>query len=220
MRRALVAGVVVAVMLVACSASAQMYASLRMTGTGNYDLLSSMMWGMYRPIYGIGPVDQGIFNHKELALGFGDEFQGEVSVGFSTFKYTWEDEGETRFDEELAFNWFTLGAAGFYQILETEHSTVDFGVRFQWHSAKIEDDYSEDYSDAYKVSGWSIGPVLRHNWELADGAITIGPEIYPKYTSLSSEYEETYPGRGTSTEDGPNVTAFDIDYSLRLDFHF
>jgi len=220
MRRALAVGVIVVVMLVACSASAQMYASLRMTGTGNYDIISSMMMSMYRPMYGIGPCDTGLFNYKEVALGYGEEFQGELSFGFSTFKYTWEEQGEYRFDQELSFNWFNIGIAGFYEILETENSTVDFGLRFQWHSASINDDYSEDYSDKWSASGWSIGPVFRHNWALADGAITIGPEIYPKYTSVTSEIESTFPGRDTQTSDGPKATAFDIDYSLRMDFHF
>lgn len=221
MRRVLMFSVIV-LMLVASTASAEMYASLRVAGTGNYQNAAwSALYGDRQ--IGMMPQDSGLFNYKELALGFGDKFKGEVSFGFSTLKYEWEEDLEARDTETISTNWYTIGLAGMYEVMETENATIDVGLRFQWHNSKIEEsyEYRADETYSFTASGWSIGPMIKHEWMLADGAIGIGPEVYIKYTNLSTEYkaewEET---RASATEDGPDIIGWDVEYSLRMDFYF
>ena len=220
MRRGLLVGLVVALLLVAGTASAGMYASLRITGNGNYNPYS-LIPQMYKQYYSSLASDTGFFNFKEVAVGFGEELQGEVSIGYSTFKYSY-DSPETRADEELSMTWYTIGLAGFYPVMETENCLIDAGLRFQLHSAKIKDVYDygdrDEWTDTWSASGWSVGPVIRHHWMLADGAIAIGPEIYPKYSSFSTKYE--YENGSSGDSDGPDLSGFAIDYSLRMDFYF
>jgi hypothetical protein len=72
------------------------------------------------------------------------------------------------------------------------------------------------------ATGFAVGPVVRHTWMILDDKIGIGPEVSLRYTTATSEIEMVYPdmGRTTITEDGPEYTAWDIDYSLRMDFFF
>lgn len=219
MRRSLGLALVAALLLGAGTASAGVYASLRLTGTGNYNLDSYTVSRQGGPSLW----DSGLECYKEVAVGFGDKIQGEVSFGFSNLKYEEAIEEESTREDSRAWteNWWTLGAAGYYPIADGKSWTMDAGLRFQYHNASVE--YSEPVGDTessskFGVKGWSVGPVLRHRWLLAGGAIAIGPEIYPKYTSMKSEWE--YSNRDTSTEDGPDISAMDIEYSFRMDFFF
>ncbi len=208
MRRGLVLVTVAAVLLVAGSASAGLYASYRMTGFGNYANLGdwSYLW------------DTGVFNGASVAIGFGEEIQGEVSLGYHSESVTEDAEEETRADYEYNPSMMTFGVAGFYPIMQKESMRMDVGLRFEYISLSAETvgGYYGDYTD--KLSGFCVGPVARHQWWLTD-SVAFGPEIYIKYASFTTEteYED---GGSRESVDGPDISGLAIDYSLRLDFMF
>ena len=204
MRRTLVFGLVVALMVIAGTASAGTYASLRMTGQANYVPYNTLEYYLS---------DTGTFGAKEVAIGFGDDLQGEVSLGYNSITLKPEDNGE-RDDDEITASMLTLGLAGFYPIYQTPNVRLDLGARFQYMSWKLEGPYMyrADYEATF--SGWALGAVARHQWMLTD-AIAIGPEIYLKYLSLTAEEDYTV-GADQSTD----ISGFGIDYSLRFDFMF
>jgi hypothetical protein len=228
MRRVLVLCVVLAIMVAAGTASAGLYASLRVVGNGNWFLRGSLAEGGALELVN----DSGVYTAKEVAVGFGDKVQGEVAFGFDSITATqedvevWIDDTYVEVDEteEKASSWW-VGAAGFYKILETQNASVDLGVRFQYLGASVSGTLTDDGSEMemkFEATGWAVGPVVRHTWMLADGTIGIGPEVSLRYTSATSEFTTTYPdgARASVTEDGPEYKAWDIDYSLRMDFFF
>lgn len=221
MRRFVILAMLAAVLLGAGTASAGIYASMRLAGTGNYftwdgptgrDYVYDFLW------------DSGFECYKEVAVGFGDKIQGEVSLGYDNLKYDMEwDETRSNDTETDTYTTMRLGAAGFYPLAEGKSWRMDAGLRFQYQSANTEIEWTSGdvtTTDTYRMSGWSVGPVLRHRWMIADGAMSIGPEIYPKYTSFSTESEHASDARASTTEAGPDITALDIEYSLRMDFYF
>lgn len=228
MRRGLVLCVVLAIMVAAGTASAGLYASLRVVGNGNFFLRGSVMEEGALELVN----DSGVYTAKEVAVGFGDTFQGEVAFGFDTLTATqkdvdvWIDDAYVEVDEaeEKAGSWW-VGAAGFYRVFETQNASVDLGLRFQYLGANVTGTLTDEGSEIemkFDATGWAVGPVVRHTWMLADGKIGIGPEVSLRYTSATSEISTKYPdgGRTTVTEDGPEYKAWDMDYSLRMDFFF
>jgi hypothetical protein len=224
MRRGLVICLVAAIMLAAGSASAGMYASLRMTGSGNHYMEDPYL--IYYPYGGRQDVvmvsrDAGLFAGKELAVGFGDKIQGEISFGFDTVTESWEfDDEERGSTNDFTFTMWNVGVAGFYPIFEGDAWRVDAGLRYKYMSGKYEEAWDSDRedTDTYTMTGWSLAPVVRHLWFLADGAIGIGPEVAIKYSSFKTENEWDI-SRDDSV-DGPEISAIDLEYSLRLDFFF
>jgi hypothetical protein len=215
-------------MVVAATASADVYASLRIVGNGNFFLRGSLMEDGALEMVN----DSGLYMAKEVAIGFGDTFQGEVALGFDSLTATqkdvtiWMDDEYFEVDEaeESSSTWW-VGAAGFYKVLETQNAKVDVGLRFQYLSAHSGVTLSEGGYDVemnFDASGFAIGPVVRHTWMIFDDTVGIGPEVSLRYTTATSEIEMVYPdmARASLTEDGPEYTAWDIDYSLRMDFFF
>jgi hypothetical protein len=228
MRRGLVLCLVLAIMVAAGTASAEVYASLRLVGNGNFFLRGSLLDDGTLEIVN----DSGVYTAKEVALGFGETFQGEVSFGFDSLTATqkdvgvWMDDEYVEVDEfeESAGSWW-IGAAGFYEVLATQNATIDAGLRFQYLGASTKatvKDGGEEGELKFEAKGWSVGPVVRHTWMLFDDKIGIGPEVSLRYTSATSEFTTSYTGglRASVTEDGPEYKAWDIDYSLRMDFFF
>jgi hypothetical protein len=226
MRRGLVLCLVLAIMVAAGTASAEVYASLRLVGNGNFFLRGSLLEDGTLSIVN----DSGVYTAKEVAIGFGDTFQGEVSFGFDSLTATeedvWIDDLYEEVDEfeESSGSWW-VGAAGFYEVLATRNATVDVGLRFQYLGASTKVTITDEGSEGelkFEAKGWSVGPVLRHTWMLFDDKIGVGPEVSLRYTSATSELTTSSSDRprASVTEDGPEYKAWDIDYSLRMDFFF
>ncbi len=213
MHRGITLVLVAALLLVAGTASAGMYASFRTGGVGNYGLQDMMMVH-----------DSGLFNYNEVALGFGEEFVGELSIGYASQKATWEaEEGypDRADDVEMDVSLLRFGVAGYYPTFETENATVLLGLRFQYLMDAASGPAMggrSSYEYSYDLSGFSLGPVARHQWWLTD-SVAIGPEIYLKYTSLTLDYEETCDGE-VCYDCSEDISGLAIEYSLRLDFFF
>ncbi|MFH1501698.1 MAG: hypothetical protein ABIG03_01495 [Candidatus Eisenbacteria bacterium] len=195
MRRGLMVGLVVAVMLVACTAQAGFYGGLRFAGP---------------------------LNLKEFAFGTQSEaFGAEVAIGYTSVTIT--DLGSI--DEALDVieptgSMMSIGAAAFFQIAGNEMYGFDVGGRAQYLTLSgevtIPDDIvREDMTLKASLTGLSFGPVLRGRWYLVEDSICIGPEIYFVYSSYSTEIEG-----GGETIDGPGATVMGLEYSLRMDFYF
>jgi len=230
MRRGFALCLVLAIMVAAGTASADVYASLRVVGNGNFFLAGSLLDDSALAIMH----DSGVYMAKEVALGFGNTFQGEIAFGFDSLKATQQDVpvdmGEMDIDvddfEETSGSWW-IGVAGFYKVLATQNAKVDVGLRFQYigaHSSSslIDEEYDLDEEIKFTAKGWAVGPVVRHTWMIFDDKIGIGPEVSLRYTTATTEIEMTSSGgnRATVSEDGPEYTAWDVDYSLRMDFFF
>ncbi len=208
MHRGLVLCLVALLMVSAGVASAETYLGLRFGGNGNFEYADG------------GPMcDSGWFTHREFVVGFGDEFQGEASLGWSSWNESYDpSEGGSRADVETSWSVMHFGVAGFYPMMEGSSYRVDVGGRFQYHSGTITSDnyiYVREDEHEQKLSGWTVGPLLRGSWWLGDLPLTFGPEVFVKYTSLT--YTDV---RGEYYDEEYDVSAFDIDYSFRLDFHF
>ncbi len=188
------------IVLAASSASADMYGALRYAG---------------------------MFNLKEFAFGTQSEKLGaEIAVGYT--KATISDldlimdliGGIGVLDEavpEPDITIMSLGGAVFFTMADNSQYSFDLGARAQYLSMALSVEIPEIRADEVKASitGLSFGPVLRGRWYLADGAMAIGPEIYPKYTMYSTSVELA----GDST-DGPGMNVIDLEYSLRMEFYF
>ena len=190
------------IVLATSTASAGMYGSLRYAGT---------------------------FNFKEFAFGTQSEKLGaEVAVGYTRATITDLDlvmdligDIETLDDTvpEPDITIMSLGAAVFFTMADNSQYSFDLGARAQYMSMSLSMDVpeEEERSDTVEasLSGISFGPVLRGRWYLADGALAIGPEIYPKYTMYSTEVSV-----GSESQDGPGLNVIDLEYSMRLEFYF
>lgn len=209
MRRGLVLCMAVVLVLVAGTASAKIYTGLRFTGNGNYDIGGSKYW------------DSGFTTFREFAVGFGDEIQGEVSIGFSKMNWAEDDyEVPERNDDEESWSCVSFGLAGFYPIVTGSIYRIDAGGRFSYYSASNEDTWEPtEQTWTEEFSGWSLGPLVRGSWRLGDSPITIGPEVCLKYTKLKftdvtmAHGEELYSSEA-------DISGFAVDYSFRVDFYF
>lgn len=194
MRRGLMVALVVGVMLVACAAQATTYASLRFAGP---------------------------LNMKEFAIGMqSGTLGGEVALGYAKGSLTDLDNLSEDLDGvEPELSIMSLGGTLFMQIMGTSDYGFDVGVRYQYMSfggkITIPDMMTRDEELKATLSGWAAGPLLRGRWYLVDDSIAIGPEIYFKYSSYSTELE----AMGESL-DGPGATGMELEYSLRMDFYF
>jgi len=207
MHRGLVLCLVALLMVSAGVASAETYLGLRFGGNGNFEYADG------------GPMcDSGWFTHREFAVGFGDEIQGEVSLGWNSWTESYDpSEGGSREDVEMSWSGMHFGVAGFYPMMEGSSYRVDVGGRFQYHTGSMTSDnyIYRDGDYEVKLSGWTIGPVMRGSWWLGDLPLTFGPEVFVKYSSLT--YTDTCEDCWDYETD---VSAFGIDYGFRLDFHF
>ncbi len=185
------------IVLAASTASADMYGSLRYAG---------------------------MFNLKEFAFGTQSEkFGAEVAVGYS--KITLTDLENLGMDEledmpEPDATLMTLGAAVFFTMTENSQYAFDLGARAQYVSMSLsmelpEIELSSEDEMSISASALTFGPVLRGRWFLADGAMAIGPEIYPRFQMWSTEGE-----MGSDSSDGPGASVIDLEYSLRMEFYF
>ena len=206
MHRGLVLCLVALLMVSAGVASAETYLGLRFAGNGNFEYTGSPM------------CDSGWFTYREFAVGFGDKIQGEASLGWSSWNESFDpSEGGSREDVETSWSVMHFGIAGFYPMMEGSSYRIDVGGRFQYHSGKATSDTYIYRGDDYErsLSGWTIGPVARGSWWLGDLPLTFGPEVFLKYTSLT--YSDV---RSEYYDEEVSVSAFDLDYGFRLDFHF
>jgi len=183
------------VLVAASTASADMYGSLRFA---NY------------------------FNLKEFAFGTQSEkFGAEVAVGYSKITLTDLDNldmGEDMPEPDATL--MTLGAAVFFTMTENSQYAFDLGARAQYVNMSLsmeipEIELANDDEMSLTASALTFGPVLRGRWYLADGAMAIGPEIYPRFQMWSTEGE-----MGGDSSDGPGMNIIDLEYSLRMEFYF
>jgi len=229
MRRAVLLALVVAMLAGAGTAVADdgFYMGLRLSGMGR-TWLNPYWHGPYYdwdedpayPLYYLDRTDDGLFDYTEMCFGYRTgAMAGELSFGMSSSKWfeEWED---TRADNEYTeqVTWRTIGLTGLYTMIEPDPIELDLGLRFQLHSAKWTLELT-GYSESDReegASGWSIGPVIRARWYLGDGAFAIGPEIYPRYTSLSYKHDSSSylePSEATISDMG-------VEYSVRAEFFF
>jgi hypothetical protein len=194
MRRGLMVGLVVAVMLVACTAQAGYYGGLRFAGP---------------------------LNLKEFAFGMQSEsFGAEVSVGYTSVTITDLENLDIEGIEPTG-SLMSLGGAVFFQIAGNEMYGFDVGGRAQYMTLSGEVDLGDLVVKADEnvikasLTGLSFGPVLRGRWYLVEDSICIGPEIYFVYSNYSTELE-----LGNESTDGPGATIMGLEYSLRMDFYF
>ncbi|MBD3348121.1 MAG: hypothetical protein GF400_02860 [Candidatus Eisenbacteria bacterium] len=199
MRRGLmVAGlVVIALAVTTACAQAQMYGSLRFAGP---------------------------MNMKEFAVGMqSGSLGGEIAVGYWSGSITDLDNIDESLESvEPELSIMSFGGTVFMQIMSDDNYGFDLGVRYQYLSfdanvtVPVEEPLTRDDEElSAKLSGWSAGPLLRGRWYLVEDSIAIGPEIYFKYSSYSTELEAM-----GDTVDGPGATGMELEYSLRMDFHF
>ncbi len=185
------------VVVAASTASADMYGSLRLAN---------------------------VLNMKEFALGTQSESLGlEVAVGYTKATLTdLENIGMDEFEDlsDPGITLMSLGAAVFFTMTENSQYAFDIGARAQYLSMSIdaelpEIELSSDDEMSLTASALTFGPVLRGRWYLADGAMAIGPEIYPRFQMWSTEAE-----MGGDSSDGPGMNIIDLEYSLRMEFYF
>ena len=215
MRRSLLFCLALVILLSATVASASdWYVGARFGGMSNYWLHpywydDDSTW----PYYYIRHTDFGIFDYREFDVGFRhDSWYAELGLGYSSA--TWTEKNAQTTEEKV--NWYTFSLAGLYTLAEPDPIELDVGLRFQLHSANW--DYGVDSCcDNEKISGWSFGPLARARWYFAEGALALGPEVYPKYTSLAYEWD-VEGGREVMAE--ADLTSWDIEYSIRLEWFF
>ncbi len=209
MRRGLVLCMAVVLVLAAGTASAKIYTGLRFTGNGNYDLGYSKYW------------DSGFTTSREFAVGFGDEFQGEVALGFGKMNWVVDDyEEPSRNNDEESWGWHSFGLAGFYPIMEGSIYRIDAGGRFTYYSSSHIDTWEPTEQEwTQEFSGWSFGPLVRGSWQLGSSPIMIGPEVCLKYTKLTYLKESIAHGEVCDSEEY-DISGFSVDYSFRADFYF
>jgi hypothetical protein len=212
MRRVLI---VVLVMLAASAASAQWYMGIGVAGTAGMEL---DFWGDgYRNIFQSGDND-GVIDNTVMTFGYGLEAMDlELTLGYGsmTAEYTYD---ESRAGWEETYSRYTLGLGGFYHMLQTDNFTLDGGLRFKLMSDKYEytEDYSRDWTEEIKLSGWAVGPALRGRVWMADGALSFGPEVAFNYSSMTLSDEVTV----SRDEDELDLSSMSIDYALNLYWHF
>lgn len=221
MRRPFTLIVVLALLLVAGSASAQWHFGLRLCGTGNYFPYMPGLTGDEDPL----PLaDTGIFGYKELAVGYGDVFQVEGNFAYSNLGQTVElpdDMGEVEGD----LTWWYVGGAVFYRFLDGGAYNMSAGLRYQYGATElsskspVETAGREDMEVTYSGNTSQFSVPIRFTLLAFDGHFGFGPEMAFKYTTGSTEYEVSG-GGGSYSEDGPEYDGWDTEYSLNLQWFF
>ncbi|MFH1502233.1 MAG: hypothetical protein ABIG03_04225 [Candidatus Eisenbacteria bacterium] len=239
MSRSLVFALVAVMLLGASVASASdWYCGVGFGGMSNYWL--HPYWygavdydGYYaaEPFWYMDHTEYGIFDYRQVFIGLDKEvWDFELGIGWSGFNWSEEDNYEVdRADYEYTegASWYDFNLAALYKVMEPDPIELDVGLRFQLHNAKWEWDtkyFGEEAipTGSEKISGWSMGPLVRARWYFGDGALAIGPEVYTKYTSLNYEYERLLSG-GTRAEYDTfeaSLSGFNFEYSMRLEFFF
>ena len=186
------------IVLAASTASADMYGSLRYAGMFN---LKEFAFGTQSDKLGM-----------EVAVGYTKASLGDLDI-LGDIELMDEDTPEP--DVTI----LSLGAAVFFTMADNSQYSFDLGARGQYLKIGLASEIPdmEVRADEMEISlsGISFGPVLRGRWYLADGALAIGPEIYPKYTMYSTEAS-----MGSESQDGPSLNVIDLEYSLRMEFYF
>ncbi len=219
MRRSMVLCLVAIVLLVASSASAQWYAGLRLAGSSAVPEIECYRNG--------SSYDHGLFDYTEMIFGYDmEKFDVEVSFGYDRATESYEPPdggGERQYPYEASVSRYTFGMTGFYNVVAPNSFSFDAGLRFQLDSWDYEYDENDlgrtDYTKTEKISGWAAGPVFRGRLWFADDCLALGPEVYVKYSSQTLTEELDY-GRGSREEHETDMTAFNVEYAVRLDFLF
>lgn len=240
MNRGLIFGLVAVVLLVAGVASASdWYAGVGFGGMCNY-WVHPYWYGSTgydgfeaaEPFWYIDHTEYGLFDYRQIFVGLDkDPWNFELGLGWSGFTYSQNEDlegGEYRADVEYTegVSWYDFNLAGLYKVMEPDPIELNVGLRFQLHNAKWDWDTKYMGEEAVptgseKISGWSMGPLVRARWYFGDGALALGPEVYAKYTSLSYEYEYLpYGARVEHETQEADLSGFNLEYSLRLEFFF
>lgn len=221
MRRIVLFGLVAVMVFVAGTASAQWSLGMRLVGTGNYFPYLPFVQIMtgYDPMI---VADAGLFGYKELGIGYhADKLCFEGNFAYDGFGSTWTSPGDTDYENDLT--WWYAGGTVLFNFLQGEGYSGGAGVRFQYGASEMMMSYDPAVGDREEsvVTGSTtqFSVPFRFMWRPGDGKFAIGPEIAFKYTTGSTEYEETW-GSTTEKMDGPEYTGFDTEYSLLMKFMF
>jgi hypothetical protein len=225
MRQFLLFSLVVLMVMAAATASAQWSVGLRMVGTGNYFPYLPLMQAMSEDGIGLVTADAGLFGYKEFIVGYGTGaicFEG--SFAYDKLGSTWDADVadyEIHIDEEENLSWWYFGGSFFYHFMQGEGYAASVGLRYQYGSSEMTFTDNLD-DDEVTISGSTsqFSVPIRFMWRPGDGKFAIGPEIAFKYTTGTTEYEETWSDRGSLSLDGPEYTGFDTEYSLLMKFMF
>jgi hypothetical protein len=220
MRRVVLLGLVAVVVLAAGSASAQWSLGMRMVGTGNYFPYLPLMQAIAED-GGMIVADAGLFGYKEFIVGYDTgTLCLEGSFAYDNFGSTFTDESG---DYENDLTWWYGGASVLYKFMTGQTYDVSGGVRFQYGSSQVKFTHPpvlrEDVEETLKGNSTQFSVPIRFMWMPGDGNFAIGPEVAFKYTTGSTEYEVSQGGQSFS-QDGPEYTGFDTEYSLVMKFMF
>lgn len=219
MRRVLLFCLVAAMVFAAGSASAQWSLGMRLVGTGNYFPYLPLMQAMGED-GGMIVADAGIFGYKEFAVGYrSDKLCFEGNFAYDKFGSTFTDEDG---DYENDLTWWYLGGTALYNFMQGEGYTAGAGIRLQYGASEMSYVYPytrADVEEKLKGSTTQFSVPFRFMWRPGGGKFAIGPEIAFKYTSGTTEYEQSMGGQSQSM-DGPEYSGFDTEYSLMMKFMF
>ena len=215
MRRAFLFCLVAMMVFAAGTASAQWSLGMRLVGTGNYFPYLPIMQAMNEesPLV---VADVGIFGYKEFAIGYrADKLCLEGNFAYDKFGSTFEFEG-TDFESDLT--WWYGGATVLYSFMQGEGYSGSAGIRFQYGASEMLRSMGP-MEETFSGTTTQFSLPFRFMWRPGGGNFAVGPEVAFKYTTGTSEYEAT-DGVDTMTEDGPEYTGFDTEYSLMMKFIF
>jgi hypothetical protein len=221
MRRVLLFCLVAAMVFAAGSASAQWSLGMRLVGTGNYFPYLPLMQAMGEDA-GMIVADAGIFGYKEFAVGYrADKLCFEGSFSYDKFGSTFTDPDGDEYENNLT--WWYAGGTVLYNFMQGENYSGGAGVRFQYGASEVTMSLDPDVGndEEYVMTGnmTQFSVPIRFMWRPGGGKFAIGPEIAFKYTSGTTEYEQSMGGQSQSM-DGPEYSGFDTEYSLMMKFMF
>jgi len=220
MRRVLLFCLVAVMVFAAGTASAQWSLGMRLVGTGNYfpylPIIQAM--GEESPMV---VADAGIFGYKEFSVGYHTgQLCFEGNFAYDKFASTFTEDGYGEFEDALT--WWYLGGAVFYNVMKGESYAASAGLRYQYGASEMKYSLTYDRADeelAFTGNTSQFSVPFRFMWRPGGGKFAIGPEVAFKYTTGSTEFTQSAGGHSVS-EDGPEYTGFDTEYSLQMKFMF
>jgi len=217
MRRVLLFCLVATMVLAAGTASAQWSLGMRMVGTGNYFPYQPLMQAMYGE-GGMIVADAGLFGYKEFSVGYhADKICIEGNFAYDKFASEWSD-----YNEEDSLTWWYFGGAVLYNFMQGDGYAASAGLRFQYGASEMSFIYPDNRAEVEeKLTGntTQISVPFRFMWRPGGGKFAIGPEVAFKYTTGTTELEQSV-GDQSQSIDGPEYTGFDTEYSLLMKFMF
>ena len=220
MRRVLLFCLVAVIVFAAGTASAQWSLGMRMVGTGNYFPYLPIMQAMNES-GGMVVADAGLFGYKEFSVAYhADKLCFEGNFAYDSFGSTFSDEDFGDFEDDLT--WWYVGGGVFYKLVKGDEYGIAAGFRYQYGASEMIAVRPEEREEIeFKLTGntTQFSVPFRFMWRPGGGKFAIGPEVAFKYTTGSTEFEQSI-GSYSESADGPEYTGFDTEYSLMMKFMF